>query len=76
MSTTIIARSVDDYLAGVQADKVLLDASGFAHDSYGLTETEPLTRYFLIRPELMIGALGTSPKIVDQYFSNILRLKD
>lgn len=56
------------------ADKIFLDAAGHARSGYGLpSESVDIeTHYFLVRPDGMIGAYGTGPGVVQEYFRNIL----
>lgn len=62
----------------VAVDRVLLDAAGHARSGYGLSSAsvDSETHYFLIRPDGMIGAYGTGPGIVQDYFRGILRSDD
>lgn len=62
----------------VAADKIFVDAAGHARSGHGLSSAsvDSKTHYFLVRPDGMIGAYGTGPGIVQEYFRNILRSDD
>lgn len=63
------AKSFDD----LGADKILIDCSNTAYNAYAPSLDDSSSNYVVVRPDMIIGALGSDTGIVDRYFSSILR---